>query len=218
MNSRVDLSSAFEMLERSAVKVARSVPRGVRNRQRLAAYPTVAEPTTHRSSLVIVMFTVIFGGGCGESPRTNDPEPASQPATSGTPMTEADPAAPERRMIDYGHMRDGVLYHGTISDLDGKPKATWTFELDGEKTTRTRKLTEEQFDSILNGTIDSDIFESSLITDPETPIDPIANHIIAVYYSNGDTESLRSYSIPGNEDDPAFLRWLELLRIPEGSL
>ena len=31
-NSRVDLSSAFEMLERSAVKVARSVPRGVGSR------------------------------------------------------------------------------------------------------------------------------------------------------------------------------------------
>ena len=32
MNSRVDLSSAFEVLERSAVKVARSVLRGVGSR------------------------------------------------------------------------------------------------------------------------------------------------------------------------------------------
>src|SRR5436190_310847 len=28
-------------------------------------------------------------------------------------------------LIDYGHMRDGVLYHGTISDMDGSPKSTW---------------------------------------------------------------------------------------------
>ena len=29
--------------------------------------------------------------------------------------------------IDYGHVDSGVLYHWTISNLDGgQPKATWT--------------------------------------------------------------------------------------------
>lgn len=133
-------------------------------------------------------------------------------------MVESVPAPQKRHLIDYGHMRAGVLYHGTISDLDGKPKATWTFELNGKKTTETRQLSEEEFDSVWNGIVDNSIFKNFLVTDPETHVDPIANHIIALFYSDGDNELLRNYSIPDNEDDPGFLRWLELLRIPRGSL
>ena len=133
-------------------------------------------------------------------------------------MTESDPTPQKRHMIDYGRMRDGVLYHGTISDLDGRPQATWTFELNGEKTTQTSVLSENDFDAIWNGMVDCGVFKDHLITNPDTPIDPVANHIVAVFYADGDAEMLRNFSIPGNEADPAFLRWLDLLRIPQGSL
>ena len=164
------------------------------------------------------MLAVTLGTGCEESPHSNDAAPISRPAANDTLMTATDSAEQERRMIDYGHMRDGVLYHGTISNLDGKPLATWTFELDGEKTTQTRELTEDQFESIWNGMAESSVFKNSLVTDSETRIDPIANHIVSAFYSAGDSETLRNYSVPANEDDPAFLRWLKMLQVPKGSL
>lgn len=121
-------------------------------------------------------------------------------------------------MIDYGHMRDGVLYHGTISDLDGEPLATWTYELHGEKTTQTRQLSEEAFDAIWNGLVDSQLFKSCLVTDAQAPVDPVSNHIIALFYADKDSQVMHNYSIPANEHDPAFLRWIELIEIPKGSL
>lgn len=133
-------------------------------------------------------------------------------------MAESNTTAKRSHIIDYGHMQNGVLYHGTFSDLDGTPKATWTFELSGKKTTQTRQLTEEQFDLIWNGVVDSDIFKKSIVVDPQSPVDPIANHVVSVFYSDGQKDLLRNYSIAGSEDDAAFLRWLGLLQIPNGSL
>src|SRR5262249_57663276 len=49
------------------------------------------------------------------------------------------------RLIDYGHLRDGVLYHGTVSNLDGTPKSTWTYEDRGAKVTRDRPIDEDGF-------------------------------------------------------------------------
>ncbi len=172
-----------------------------------------------RNPFVIALLAATIGGvGCKESPHANDRTGAPQGVASATPMTESDHALRKRHMIDYGHMHDGVLYHGTISDLDGPPQATWTFELNGVKTTQSRQLSEEEFDSIWNEMVDGKVFKNSLVSDPETPVDPIANHIITVFFSDGDTEMLRNYSIPGDEDDPAFLQWLKQLRIPEGSM
>jgi hypothetical protein len=54
-------------------------------------------------------------------------------------------------VIDYGHMRDGVLYHGTLSDLDGSPKSTWTYEDGSEKVTRDLPIDGATFSALWNG-------------------------------------------------------------------
>lgn len=171
-----------------------------------------------RQSFFTVIAIATFACGCEQAPTGTTPAvPVSQAAVTDKAVNST-PTQQKRHLIDYGHMKGGVLYHGTISDLDGKSQATWTFELAGKKTTESRELSEEEFDSIWNGIIDCKIFKDCLVTDPKSKVDPIANHVVAVFYTEGDSEILRNYSIPHTENDSTFLKWLDLLQIPKGSL
>jgi len=178
-----------------------------------------AKAQMYRHSIITAIAIATFTSGCDKSPANTTPAvPASEAAVANKAINAPAPPRQKRHLIDYGHLTEGVLYHCTISDLDGKPQATWTFELNGKKTTQSRQLSEEEFDSIWNGIIDSKVFKNCLVTDPEAKVDPVANHIVAVYYADGDSETLRNYSIPHTEDDSDFLQWLGLLKIPKGSL
>jgi len=143
--------------------------------------------------MIAALFSLILAGGCERSsPTMNVAASAPQSIANDNAMTDANHGEPKRHLIDYGHMRDGVLYHGTISDLDGHSQATWTFELNGEKTTQTRQLSETEFDSIWNAIADGNVFKKSVVTDPESTVDPIANHIVSVFMP---TVNRRSYAI-----------------------
>jgi hypothetical protein len=122
------------------------------------------------------------------------------------------------RIIDYGHLRDGVLYHGTLSDLDGTPKATWTYEERGAKVTRDRPLDGETFRALWEGVVGGAVFRRHHVRDPNRAIDPEAYHVIYVEFRMpGVPEKRYLILVPAGETDPDFVRWLEALDVPQGS-
>lgn len=121
-------------------------------------------------------------------------------------------------VIDYGHMREGVLYHGTISDLDGSPRATWTYEENGKKVTREQPIDAATFGRLWNGVNASDVFKRCKVRDPNREVNPTVDHVVSIVYEKDGQQQRRFFAIPAEESDPEFLGWLKALKIPQGSL
>jgi len=120
-------------------------------------------------------------------------------------------------LIDYGHMRDGVLYHGTISDLDGAPKATWSYEKGGRKVTHDQPIDLPTFRSLWNRIGKLEVFQRNRVRDPDRPVDPVADHVISIIFGDTEKPQRAYFAIPAGETDPQFLSWLKSLNIPKGS-
>ena len=117
-------------------------------------------------------------------------------------------------LIDYAHMRDGVLYHGTISDLDGSPKATWTYEEGGEKVTKDQPIDEAAFNALWNGIADSEVFRRSMVRGPDQQIDPAQFHIVGIGFEQEGRRGRYMFLVPATERDPEFVQWLQALNVP----
>jgi hypothetical protein len=120
-------------------------------------------------------------------------------------------------LIDYGHLRDGVLYHGTLSDMDGSPKATWTYEDGGEKVTRDQPIDAATFSALWNGVADSEVFRRCMVRGPDQQIDPARYHVVGVVFQQEGQQGQYLFLVPATERDPGFVRWLQLLNVPQGS-
>lgn len=117
-------------------------------------------------------------------------------------------------LIDYAHLRGGVLYHGTLSDLDGVPKATWTYEKGGRKVTRDLPLDAPTFRSLWNRVGNLDVFKRHRVRDPDRPVDPVATHVISILFGEPANPQRAYFAVPAGEADPQFLSWLKSLNIP----
>jgi hypothetical protein len=120
-------------------------------------------------------------------------------------------------LIDYGLMRDGVLYHGTVSDLDGSPKATWTYEDGGEKVTRDQPVDAATFSALWNAIADSDVFRRNVVRSPHQQIDPVGYHVIGIVFEQDGQRRRVLFQVPAAEAEPDFVRWLQALDVPQGS-
>ena len=120
-------------------------------------------------------------------------------------------------LIDYGHLRDGVLYHGTISDVDGAPKATWTYEERGRKVTRDQPIDAERFSALWNGVAGLEVFRRHLVSRPDQQIDPAGYHVIGVVFQQEGQQGQYLFLVPAGETDPEFVQWLQRLQVPQGS-
>jgi hypothetical protein len=120
-------------------------------------------------------------------------------------------------LIDYGHVRDGVLYHGTISRTEGGPKATWTYEDGGEKVTRDQPVDDGTFALLWNGVAEFGVFRRCMAQGPDTPIDPVTHHVIGIVFREDGQQGHYLFLVPAGETDPDFVRWLEALSVPGGS-
>jgi hypothetical protein len=121
------------------------------------------------------------------------------------------------RLIDYGHMRVGVLYHGTLSDLDGSPKATWTYEDGGRKVTRDQPLDAATFSALWNAIADADVFRRNVVRSPDQQIDPVGYHVVGVVFDQDGQRRRLLFQVPAAETDPEFVGWLKALNVPQGS-
>lgn len=120
-------------------------------------------------------------------------------------------------VIDYGHLREGVLYHGTISTLDGQPRSTWTFEQQGRKVTQELRLDRAAFQKLWNAVVELDAFKRNKVRDKSRTIDPAACHVVGLIYGDKEQPKRQVFLVPKDENDPHFLQWLADLNIPQGS-
>lgn len=132
-------------------------------------------------------------------------------------LEQAAPARVARigRVIDYAHRVDGVMYHGTLSDLDGRPKATWTYEADSEEVTREQPLTSEAFERLWNLLARAEVFRRSLVEDLSCSIDVEGCHVVGAVLAKPDGKrQCRIWQAPADENDAELVEWLEMLGRP----
>jgi hypothetical protein len=125
----------------------------------------------------------------------------------------------DRHIIDYAHGVQGVvLYHGTVSDLDGVPKSTWTYEDGGQKIRRDQPIDEEAFRFLWwDGIAGNDVFQRHFATDMEAEVNPFTHHVIGIVFTRAGKPERCLFLVPAGETDPAFLRWLATLNVPKAS-
>jgi hypothetical protein len=117
--------------------------------------------------------------------------------------------------IDYGHVDAGVLYHGTISNLDGgEPKATWTYEQNGRKVTRELPVEDTTLMFLCYGLDNLKLIQQYAAADEDQEIDPVQNHVVSYMFEEGDQRGRQIFLIPATEGHPDFLRWLTALAVP----
>jgi hypothetical protein len=117
-------------------------------------------------------------------------------------------------LINYAHERDGNVYHGTLSDLDGEPKATWSFDQGGRRVTREQSLDAPVFRSLWNRVGSLDVFKRCRVRDPNHRLDPAGIHVIGIAFGDPDEPQQATFAVPADESDPQFRDWLKGLNIP----
>src|SRR4029453_4575563 len=116
--------------------------------------------------------------------------------------------------IDYGHKEGDILYHGTVSNLDGDPKATWTYEESGRKVTRDEPIEQMTLAFLCYGLDNLALLRQYVATDPSQQIDPVRFHVISYLGEEGERRSRQIFLIPATERHPDFQRWLAAPNVP----
>jgi hypothetical protein len=122
-----------------------------------------------------------------------------------------------RHCISYWRVEHGVAYHGTISDIDGVPRATWSYDEAGQKVTRDAPMPAETFAFLCRGFAEFGIFRRCLVQPnpgerfPATRADRENNHCI--FFEEGLEQ--RAFLVPAHEADADFAKWLEALNVPK---
>lgn len=123
------------------------------------------------------------------------------------------------KMIDYDHHQGGSPCNGNLSDVEGRFEAHWIFDDDrGGTVMETRSLTGEKFallwNSVAASVMGNHVFGKCLVTDPTRLVDPDLYHIITTTQVQDSQLQHRTFMVPADERDPAFLAWLDALAVP----
>jgi hypothetical protein len=124
-----------------------------------------------------------------------------------------------RHCISYWRAEHGIAYHGTISDIDGVPRATWSCDEAGQRVTRDLPIDQQAFAFLCRGFADCGVFRRCQVRPkpgerfPAKPADWVNYHCIL--FEEG--PELRPFMVPAHEADPDFVRWLEALDVPKPS-
>jgi hypothetical protein len=117
--------------------------------------------------------------------------------------------------IDYAHRVGDVLYHGTLSNLDGEVRATWTYEENGEPVTCNRRLDQDTFAWLCAALGNLAIFRESLCNDQMEVIDPVTHHVISLVFTENGAYGRCVCLVPASNTDEQFRVWLERLNRPD---
>jgi len=117
-----------------------------------------------------------------------------------------------RHAIQYVHGLDFCT--GTISDLDGLPRATWTYVQNGREITQDRPINQETFQLLCNAINNYKVFKKYAVRDPGAKIDPEKFHFVSFTIIQDDRPQIRVFLIPSSESDPEFAGWLKALNCP----
>ena len=111
------------------------------------------------------------------------------------------------RIINFAHEEDGVFTHGTISTLDGSPKASWTFGEDGGEFTNQRDLDEEDLDALWS-VLNEPAFRQHVVRVPDVELDFRVNYLVGIIFKIGDEAGRVTYLVPIAERNPVWTSWL----------
>jgi hypothetical protein len=103
-------------------------------------------------------------------------------------------------VINFVHEEDGVFVNGTVSTLDGTPKASWTFAQDGGEFT-------QDVDALWN-VMNEPVFTRHAVRSPETELDFRNNYIVGIMFNVRGEAGRVTYLIPSGERDPVWRKWL----------
>jgi hypothetical protein len=126
------------------------------------------------------------------------------------------PLAPGRELhyIDYAHRDGDVFYHGTVSDLDGVPRSTWTYEDSGQLVTRDQPIDSETFSQLWGALVQLPVFRRAITNDMGSEINPDVQHIVGIIFTEGLHLGRCVLLVPVDEPDPALAAWLGFLNVP----
>lgn len=110
-------------------------------------------------------------------------------------------------IINFVHEEDGIFVNGTVSTLDGTPKASWTFAQDGGEFTQNVDVDEEDFDALW-GALNEPVFQRHAIRSADTELDFRNNYVVGVMFSVRGEAGRVTYLIPSVERDPVWRKWL----------
>lgn len=121
-------------------------------------------------------------------------------------------------VIQYVHGQDGVLYQGTLSDLDGVARATWSYERGGKKVTHDQSINMPTFRSLWNRVGKLEVFKQNRVRDVNAQLDWNNNHLVSIIFGDKDNPTTVYFAVPTSETDPQLQSWLKSLNVPKGSM
>jgi hypothetical protein len=135
---------------------------------------------------------------------------------SGQGRSSLRPADIHFHCIDYAHGDNSVLYHGTVSDLDGVMKATWSYEEQGEKVCREFAIDRVVFEALWDGLIDLAVIRRNVAKDMTAIVNLFTHHVIGAYWHEGAIPGMFVALVPQDHQDADFVTWLHHLNVPNG--
>jgi len=117
------------------------------------------------------------------------------------------PHAANLTIINFVHEEDCLFTNATLSIINGQPKATFSFDQDGQKFTNDIDLEEDDFESLWSQ-FNEPVFVRCAVRSPDTRLDFRLNYIIGIIYNINGNAGKRTFLIPQNESDPTWLNWL----------
>ena len=110
-------------------------------------------------------------------------------------------------LINFVHEEEGVFVNGTISTLDGTPRATWTFAQDGSEFTRDVDVGEEEFEALW-GALNEPVFVRHAVRRADAELNFRANYVVGIIFNVRGEAGQVTYLIPEGERDPVWRKWL----------
>ena len=99
------------------------------------------------------------------------------------------------------------MANGTISTLDGTPKATWTFAQDGRQSTQTCEVGGDEFDAMWEA-LSKPAFMRHVVVGPHKELDVRGNYLVGVTSVVQGEPVRHSYLVPVGQRDPVWRQWL----------
>jgi len=101
--------------------------------------------------------------------------------------------------------------NATISDIDGTPKASWTFRQHDDEFSNTVQLTNNQFSDLWNG-LNAPVFTRHAVRDLNAQLDFRTKYVVGVVFNMDGETGRGTFLIPQDETDPDWLEWLRQIR------
>lgn len=135
--------------------------------------------------------------------------------TLSAPPAPAAAARHGHQVFEYFHAtRDGTV-HGTVSDLDGAPRSTWTVTSGAKKETFDQPIAADDFRALVAGFALPELRPYE-VTRPDPRLDFVTFQVVSLVEvgPDGRVRARRTFLVPAAPEPRRIREWLGLARIP----